>query len=301
MGTLLKAKHMHDGDMPYQVLARKALPILVRQAQNKQIITYGDLALELGMPNPRNLNYVLGSIGTSIDHLKKEWKEAIPYIQSLVVKKNIELPGYGIGEFLGIKNAEFARLPFLQRRIIQDRALDEISMYQHWGKVLKSLKLKPAQPDFSGLAEKAAKVKTFGGFGGGESKEHKDLRIYVANHPEILKLGSDFSKGNMERRLASGDLPDVSFIRDANNAKNAFKWVAVEVKSAISSVDDISRGIFQCIKYKAVMEAEAKAEGKPPNIRVVLLLEEAFPQPLIPLKNILGVEVISNISPCSRV
>ena len=35
------------GDKLYQVRARKALPILVRQAKAQQTITYTDLAIEL--------------------------------------------------------------------------------------------------------------------------------------------------------------------------------------------------------------------------------------------------------------
>ena len=55
-----------SGDKLYQERARRALPLLVRQAQAHAKIYYLDLALELGMPNPRNLNYVLGSIGQAL-------------------------------------------------------------------------------------------------------------------------------------------------------------------------------------------------------------------------------------------
>ena len=64
-----------EGDKPYQKQARRAFPLLVRQAFAHQPIFYESLATELGMPNPRNLNYVLGSIGTSINELSDKWKE----------------------------------------------------------------------------------------------------------------------------------------------------------------------------------------------------------------------------------
>ena len=60
--TAKKASHM-QGDKPYQKYACAALPLLVRQAKARKPITYGSLAKELGMPNPRHLNYPLGSIG----------------------------------------------------------------------------------------------------------------------------------------------------------------------------------------------------------------------------------------------
>ncbi len=58
-----------SGDKAYQVHARAAFPLLVRQAQAGVPVFYSDLAEELGMPNPRNLNYVLGSIGQSLELL----------------------------------------------------------------------------------------------------------------------------------------------------------------------------------------------------------------------------------------
>jgi len=291
---------MNAGDMRYQILARQALPILVRQAQNRKTVTYGNLALELKMSNHRNLGFVLGSICTSIEKLAEKWGGKIPPIQSLVVRKDTGLPGDGIAEFLGIENVKFAKLPSFERKKIQNRALDDISLYQRWREVLKALNLMPLQAD-SSLVKKAAKVKTSDRFsGGGEGKQHKALKEYVANHPEILGLGAHFSNVDTEKGLASGDLLDVSFMRDANNTRNAFAWVAVEVKSAISSEIDILRGIFQCVKYKAVMKAETKFDGKPPNIRVVLILEKALPPLLIPAMNALGVEVMSNISPAKE-
>jgi hypothetical protein len=49
--------------------------------------------------------------------------------------------------------------------------------------------------------------------------------------------------------------------------------LAIEVKSVHSSDADIERGIFQCVKYKAVLEAEAKCDGTTPKIRTRLVSE----------------------------
>ncbi|WP_235596220.1 hypothetical protein [Leptospira weilii] len=79
----------------YQKKAKVALPILVRQASVSQKIYYSDLALELNMSNPRNLNYVLGEIGNSLLELSKTWNEKVPPIQCIVIKKSTKLPGEG--------------------------------------------------------------------------------------------------------------------------------------------------------------------------------------------------------------
>jgi len=74
-----------EGEKLYQERARKALPLLVRQALANQPIFYSDLANELEMPNPRNLNYVLGSIGQTLQEISVEWKDEIPPINCLVM------------------------------------------------------------------------------------------------------------------------------------------------------------------------------------------------------------------------
>src|SRR4051812_11898094 len=89
-----------DGDAPYQQQARKALPLLIRQAHAEQPIFYSDLANELNMPNTRNLNYVLGSIGRTMICLSESWGEPVPPIQALVINKKTKLPGIGIDRFL---------------------------------------------------------------------------------------------------------------------------------------------------------------------------------------------------------
>jgi hypothetical protein len=133
-------------------------------------------------------------------------------------------------------------------------------------------------------------TKANGGFGGGESEDHKALKEYVARNPKAIGLNSNTQAGITEYPLPSGDSLDVSF-----NGKVV--WVAAEVKSAISAEADIVRGLFQCVKYRAVMEAVLLTEARPQNARALLVLESAFPQSLIPLRNILGVEVVESITP----
>lgn len=75
------------------------------------------------------------------------------------------------------------------------------------------------------------------------------------------------------------------------------EWVAAEVKSSLSNSADVVRGLFQCVKYRAVMAAAQAAEGLARDARAVLVLEGKLGQELIPLRNILGVEVFEEVSP----
>lgn len=274
-----------SGDKLYQERARQALPLLVRQAAAAKPIYYSALAQELGIPNPRNLNYVLGSIGKTMEQLSKKWKEKVPPIQCLVVNKATGLPGEGIGWFL-IKKEEFGKLPLRRRREIVQAELQHIYAYPYWEDVLAEVGLPKDETDFTDEVNNAAR----GGFGGGESPEHKLLKEFIANNPTVIGLPKASPLGQTELPLPSGDVLDVSF-------RSKKLWLAVEVKSRISSDADITRGIFQCVKYQAILDAVLLSESKIQNARAILVLESNLPESLIPLSNLLAVEVIDGVKP----
>lgn len=271
-----------SGNKLYQTRARKVLPILVRQAEAGTTIYYSTLADEIGIPNPRNLNYVLGSIGTTMENLSKAWKNKVPPIQCLVVNKNTGFPGEGIGWFL-VKKEDFSSLSKKKQRDIVDAELQHIFSYGQWQEVLSALSLEPIKSDFSAQIRKAS---SFGG--GGESDEHKRLKEYVSKNPAAVGLSAHTEDGETEFQISSGDSIDVYF-------QNKKDWIGVEVKSSISNDTDLTRGLFQCIKYKAVMEAMQLSLGLPQNVRSILALEGKLPSGLVSLKNILGIEVVEKI------
>lgn len=272
------------GDKLYQQRARAALPLLVRQAYAGSPIFYSSLAEELGMPNPRNLNFVLGSVGKSMNELTAKWGEEVPPIQCLVVNKETGIPGEGIGWFLADK-AEFKKLPLRRQREIVAIELQKIYGYRHWDKVLAELGLAPTKLEFAPLIQRTSAFQ-----GGGESEAHRRLKAYVASAPQRLGLSSSAGPGETEKPLPSGDKLDVSFLHKDT-------WIAAEVKSTISSVEDITRGIFQCVKYRAVMEATLTAQSLPANARALLVLEGHLTPELRTLKNILGVDVFEGVVP----
>jgi len=274
-----------SGDKLYQERARAALPLLVRQAQAAKPIFYSALAHELGIPNPRNLNYVLGSIGQAMEGLSKQWKEKVPPIQCLVVNKATGLPGEGIGWFL-VKQEEYAKLPLRRKREIVQAELQHVYAYQYWDAVLKELGLAPEETDFTNKIEAAAHALGRGG----EGPEHKLLKEFVSRNPSLVGLPNAAGIGKTEDPLPSGDVLDVSF-------RSRKLWVAVEVKSRISSEADITRGIFQCVKYQAILDAVLLSESKDQNARTVLVLESKLPSSLVALSNLLSVEVVDEVDP----
>lgn len=267
-------------DKLYIKRAKVVLPYLVRQAKAGEPIYYSDLAREVDIPNPRNLNYVLGAIGNAIEMLNKGKKTQIPPIQCLVLSKSTNLPGEGFDGFLRISN--FRKLTKSQKREVISSQLMIINTYSKWDWVLAQLNLEPVSINLAPLIKKACEM----GFGGGESEHHRAFKVAIANDPYLI--GLETLTGEVEYKLPSGDRLDILF-KDNN------LLIGVEVKSFISSDADILRGLFQCVKYIAVIEATQKSENQIPNARVILALQNRLPSELMQIKNILGIEVIDNI------
>lgn len=271
-----------DGNKPYQECARRALPLLVRQAKAEQPITYGDLAEELGMPNPRNLNYPLGTIGNALYMLSGEWGVEVPPIQAVVMNKGTGMPGTGV-DYAAPDAKEFKEASTKRRREIVNLMLSKVYAFGHWDDVLLHFGLAPA-------AAPAALPPTrpIRDWGGGESPEHLALKQFVAANPQVVGLPRACPPGETEFLFGSADAVDVLF-------RNRREWVGVEVKSARSDEADVARGLFQCVKYQALIEATQMVAQLPINCRALLALGGKLPGALVALRNTLGVEVFENV------
>ena len=275
------AKPFTAGDELYQQRAREAFPILVRQAIARKPIFYADLAAELGMPNARNLNYVLGSVGQALIEKAQLTGETIPPITCLVLNQKTKLPSNGVAWFM--PEHSFTKLSASEKRSVVDAQFQNIYAYRKWETLLQEFGLPLAERNFKQHVKQARK----GGYGsGGEGPEHKALKERVANNPTLIGLPKTAAKGTIEHKLPSGDVVDVLFTHKGQR-------IAVEIKSHISDEADLTRGLFQCVKYEAVLKAEMAADGLLQNVRVCLVTGQELPDSLVPLKTILGIETIS--------
>lgn len=267
------------GKKLFQIRAKKILPILVRQAKAGVPIYYGDLAQEVGMPNPRNLDYPLGCVGRVMDEVSKKWSSEIPHIQAIVVNQATSTPGKGFDGFLKDRGISWSNE--IERKATIKKYHGEISAYPYWDDVLDELGLGKSVPN---PPLRLGKMQ-----GGGEGPEHAQLKKYVSRNPILVGIHATEITASIEYILPSGDSVDIVF-------KNKRVIHAVEVKSAISGISDIARGLFQCVKYIAVMRAQALYESDRRRISVCLALGGKFPEELIPLKNTLGIKVYDLIS-----
>lgn len=274
-----------QGKKLFQQRAVEAFPLLVRQAKAGNIIYYSDLADELGMKLARNLNYPLGAIAGAVQNLGTKWNRQLPHLEFLVVNKKTGIPGKGVFDFIPHPD-EFRRGTPGDRRRIIDLALRDVFSFREWDKVLAHFGLQPPQlpsPPPTSPARPDSR-----GMGSGEGEDHKLLKDFIAQNPHAIGL-KGFSKGKVEHTFPSQDTIDVLFAEKD-------RWVGVEIKGIRSDEVDIRRGLYQCVKYKALLEAVLKVEQKQIPMEVILVLGGKLPETLRPEKATLGVTCLSEVS-----
>lgn len=107
--------------------------------------------------------------------------------------------------------------------------------------------------------------------GGGEGENHRALRLWVLKNAQALLPELNNIEAQTEYVLPSADRIDV-LVAGPNMR------VALEVKSVDSNDADLARGIYQCVKYRAVLAAVTlDAEIK---VRAMLITERPLPRQL---------------------
>ena len=129
---------------------------------------------------------------------------------------------------------------------------------------------------------------------GGESAEHKAFKKYISLNPQVLGIKEKPFCTETEHTFPTLDAVDVLFKVDK-------RWIGAEAKAIHSDTEDIHRGLYQCVKYKALLKAEQmeqmvlEIKTDITDIEVVLAVEGDFPKGLIAIKNTLGIKVVDNI------
>ena len=236
-----------------------AIPVLIYWAKSGQSDhTYDDLIKALGYKTFSGISRVLGAIHDVFKELMGKTGKSIPTLNSLCKKGNIGLPAHG---FDYVEPTYSSLTDEGKRAYVSGTDLKAIN-YRHWNWVLKELDLSEYKPFTKAEIEEITNPK--GGSGSGEGEEHKKLKEYVCVHPETIGA-TNVVFHKTEHLLPSGDKLDVYFeLEDGTR-------LAVEVKSSISNDAGITRGIFQCVKYKAVMDALQTIDTEDYDVKVLLV------------------------------
>lgn len=285
-----------QGDSWTKETARAALPILIWCAKNGRTITYGQLDQEIvnrGLGHhvmAVQYGYPAGSIGSALIETEEEWGELIPPLNAIVVNAGSGLPGKGVNYYLERYYEPDGSVDDMsedEKRAVVEEIHEDIFAYERWDDVLNEYGLRPIR---DGIAEEevdADEIETPGRGGWsseGESKQHKKVKEFVAANPQAVGLPKNNSQGQTEYLFASGDKADVVF--ETENG-----YLGVEVKSIISNDPDLNRGLFQAVKYQALLRSEQKAVLSPPTARAVLVTERSLPAALQNLADVLGIAV----------
>lgn len=262
------------------------IPILVKWARESWDTPhyYADVAKAIGS-NPQSVGGWLGLIWSHVIHPR--FPHA-PSLNALVCNKNSDLPGEGL---------DYVFPYYSQCSLKEQKALvakENLAAHEYdWNPVLRELGLKALDVlSFNDLKDYANRVffKHFGKHGkGGESLHHKRLKDFIQDHPERIGISDDITFCAAEFITLSQDRIDVLF-----KTKNT--TYAVEVKSEISNDDDIVRGIFQAVKYQAVLEAQGKINGDTNDIKSILVIGRMLPPMALTIAKILDVSVIENFN-----
>ncbi|MBX8813205.1 hypothetical protein KHQ08_02385 [Pseudochrobactrum algeriensis] len=290
-------KLLSSGDKWTDTTTRLLLPVVIKSALDGDTIQYGEFNKFLREKNkptvlPIAFRNVAGKIGDICEILSAELKIDIPLLNAIIVNKDSGLPSHGVDGYL--KRSQGKNKKQIENLHQKDRdsyALEEINSvfsFEEWRYIAKYLQIEISNKDEASrdrgqpldlVDQKPCPHNP-------ESDEHKKLKKWVSTHPEVISSFGFFEKGELEYILSSGDRVDIIF-------KNETSLLAVEVKARNASKAEMERGLFQCIKYRAVLRAMQLAKATPPNANSVLIIENNPSEKLKILAKRLSVKIIS--------
>lgn len=255
--------------------ARYAFQLLLQHVRegDEPFVTYGAIAQflekKLGIPKvfPTHIGWVAGEM---MDRIAAADPDA-PLINGLVTRPT-GVPGSGFGGYYDrllrpAGERAWDNLSNRRKLAVVENLRRNVRSFDGWDGIYRAIygTNPPRVPRPKKFTEKDGKPpETSRPCGAGESAEHRRLKEWASKNPQALGLARAM-KGTPEKDLLSGDRIDVLF-------SDGKSFVAVEVKSIRSSQDDLQRGLYQCVKYRAVLEARELPIRTP--VRALLLTEE---------------------------
>lgn len=239
--------------------APMALVILLdRLKNNAGSMSYGELAAQMRLrfgeriqPNKQKYGRPLGAAAQFLIDIGREHGMDVPALTVIVVREDIGYPGKGVDWFVQrLRNSGYD-LKDPRRLAILDTETKRVWRFgrERWAHLERLLGPTPL-PNPQPSARKLGRPPRVKRRGKGEGAAHIALKHWVAEHPERFKEFGHYTCGTFEECLQSGDSIDAMLFGPSTR-------LAVEVKASNATQDELTRGIFQCVKYRKTLEAEA--------------------------------------------
>ena len=228
---------------------------LIHAAKSRDTMTYGQAKRRLendcgfGIIFPVAVGKVAGA---AMNRILEHFPNA-PLLNVLLVRSDTGLPGSGAVGYLARR---YPRKRWLRRKdahkddrwrdLIEEEA-GRVYGFARWDEVYRRI-YNGALPAPDEDLERKERDGTDHG-GGGEGRNHRALRLRVTREPNLVRRGLRPEDTKTEVELLSGDRVDVVSVAKEGT-------VAIEVKSRDSNWNDLRRGVYQCVKYRAVIDAQ---------------------------------------------
>ena len=231
--------------------------LLIDAAKRRSFITYGEAKqlLETEACFDTIFTPMVGFPAGVLNDRFLATRRDCPPLSIILVRQEDHLPGVGARDFMAkylqcneLSNRDFKVNRLEEWRSACYRIATDIYSFRDWEQVYRkafeeTLPTIPISHSTNGKEKDGVNYKRKG-----EGKNHKDLRLWVKCNPGKIHSTYALFDTETEFGLDSGDRVDVVYFgRDLT--------VAIEVKSKDSDDSDIKRGVFQCIKYRAVLQA----------------------------------------------
>ena len=246
---------------------------LIHAARSHRTMTYGQVKRRLEGECGFDVIFpvAVGRVaGAAMNRILKYVPDA-PLLNVLLVQSTTGLPGSGAVGYLARR---YPKIRWLRKvdadkgarwRGLIEKEAARVYGYAHWDEVYRltySRRLPAVNVDLAG------KERDGTGRGGGEGANHRALRLKVTREPSLVRRGLRSEDTETEVELLSGDRVDVvSVAKDGT--------VAIEVKSRDSDWNDLRRGVYQCVKYRAVLAAQDIRQE--PTVESWLVTERDLP------------------------
>ncbi len=253
---------------------------LIDAAKRRSSVTYGEAKrrleseFEFNTIFPMKIGIPAGALMERILGIDSD----CPLLNVLLVRQSDGMPGDGAGPFMAkylvqaeLKEPGYRNRNRQQWRAACDQVATDVYAFRDWDRIYLrafderlSADSSPRRTERDGINHTR----------NGEGPNHKALRLWVRDNSGRVRRGFADSKTDTEVILDSADRVDVVYYGSSST-------VVIEVKSIDSDDADLRRGVFQCIKYRAVTKAmDMRGE---PQVIPVLVTQKRLPGDLADL------------------